>query len=192
MAIPSPTRPSGFTLGDPGALLRLDAFLDIQCPYSAKCWPTLMDVREAYAETDLSITSHLMVIANHRQAWDISRLVHAVCDRDPERFREFSTFLFEHQESYFNGAFSDRTHADLLAHCDRLAREFDPKLTDVLSRMESERVSMLVRVPIRNAAQRGVWSTPTFFLNDGEAVSMGSGAGLSEWQEFLDPILALD
>ena len=192
MAIPVPTRQSGFTLGDPGAPLRLDVFLDIQCPYSAKAWPTLMALCDAYPNAELSVTSHLMIIANHRQAWDVSRLVHAVCDRDPQRFRAFATFLFERQESYFNGAFADRTHADLLAHCDHLARAFDPDLKEIVSRMDSDRVATLVRTPIRNAALRGVWATPTFFLNDGELVALGSGSDLSDWRDVLDPILAQD
>lgn len=192
MPIPTPARPSGFTLGDSGAPLRLDVYLDVQCPFSAKCWPTLLALRDAYPTNDLSVTFHLIVIANHRQAWDVSRLVHAVCDRDPTRFTDFATFLFERQERFFNGAFVDRTHSDLLAFCDSIAREFDSSLTDIVIRMDSDRVSMLVRVPIRNATQRGVWSTPTFFLNGGELVSMGSSSELSEWRAFLDPILIQD
>ncbi len=151
-----------------------------------------MALTESYSDADLSVTCHLMVIANHRQAWDVTRLVHAVCDRDAARFKAFASFLYERQESYFNGAFANKTHSDLLAFCDRLAHAFDPELTDVPRKMDSDRVSILVRVPIRNAAHRGVWSTPTFFLNGGELVSLSSASKLSDWRAYLDPILLQD
>lgn len=44
----------------------------------------------------------------------------------------------------------------------------------------------------RRGISRGVWSTPTFFVNDNEASSMGSGKSPDDWAEFLTPLIGDD
>ena len=68
MAIPIPNRASGFTIGPPEADVRIDVFIDLQCPLSRQLCPNLMAVREYYENARLSITAHITTLSNHRQA----------------------------------------------------------------------------------------------------------------------------
>ena len=123
MAIPIPHRPSGFLLGDPAALVTLDAFIDIQCPHSRAAWPTLMALMTHYQGKPVSLRVHLITLSNHRQAWDVSLGLFALAEAEASKFYNFATFVYERQEQFYNGPFRHKTHEDLRQFIADLAQE---------------------------------------------------------------------
>lgn len=190
MSLNVPSRPSGYLLGDLNAPVQLEVFLDIQCPFSKKAWPVLMAIRDAYAADQISLRVQLMVLANHRQAWDMTRLVHTISVGDSDKFRQFATFLYDQQDRFFNGPFAEQTHPDLLRFAVQITHEWDAAETGVAERMERDEAYLQTRIPIRHAARRGVWSTPTYFANEVEAPNMGSANTFDEWSAALDNVLS--
>ena len=190
MTLSVPTRQSGYALGNRNAAVQIEVFLDIQCPFSKKAWPVLMEICDTFPDDEVGVTVQMMVLANHRQAWDMTRLVHAICAGDAARFRRFATFLYDQQERFFNGPFADKTHPDLLNFAVEITREWDAAETDVAARMERDEAYLQTRIPIRQAARRGVWSTPTYFVNDVEATTVGSSTTFTEWKAALEALLA--
>ena len=55
--------------------------------------------------------------------------------------------------------------------------------------LNSKEIYSQARIPARFAAIRGVWSTPTFFINSVEATDLSSQSNLEDWQEKIDSLL---
>ncbi len=191
MAIPIPYRPSGFLLGNPAALVTIDVFMDIQCPHSRAAWPNLLAVIEHYQDEPVSLKVHMITLSNHRQAWDISLGLFALAEGDASNFRDFTSFVYEQQEQFYNAAFLHKTHEELrqfladLAHkhcgVDRVA---------FLKRVSDEDIYIDARTPIRYAATKAVWATPTFFVNNADNVPIDHRSRLEDWKGVIDPLLA--
>jgi protein-disulfide isomerase len=190
MAIPIPHRPSGFLLGDPAALVTLDAFIDIQCPHSRAAWPTLMALMTHYQGKPVSLRVHLITLSNHRQAWDVSLGLFALAEGEASKFYNFATFVYERQEQFYNGPFRHKTHEDLRQFIADLAQEHtDIDREAFLKRVGDDDIYVEARTPIRYAATKAVWATPTFFVNNGDKVPVDHKSSLDDWKALIDPLL---
>lgn len=191
MAIPIPQRPSGVLLGDPAAEVTIDAFVDIQCPHSKTLWPTLLAVMEHYKDASVSLRTHLITLSNHRQAWDMSLGLFAYADGSPSRFYEFASYLYERQAQFYNGEFLHKTHQELKELVIDLAQESGNIDRQVfLNRMQDDDIYIMARTPIRYAATRAVWATPTLFINNADDVPVNHLSDLQAWQSVLDNLFA--
>ncbi|HHC7378503.1 MULTISPECIES: DsbA family protein [Vibrio] len=191
MAIPIPHRPSGFLLGDPAALVTLDAFIDIQCPHSRAAWPTLMAVMKYYQDDPVSLKVHMITLSNHRQAWDISLGLFALAEGDASRFYDFATFVYERQDQFYNAPFLHKTHEDLRQFVADLAQAHSNIDREAfLKRMGDNDIYVNARTPIRYAATKSVWATPTFFVNNGNNVPVDHKSSLDDWIKLIDSLLA--
>lgn len=190
MAIPIPHRPSGFLLGDAAAQITIDAFIDIQCPHSRTIWPTLLQVSEYYLGKSVSLRVHLITLSNHRQAWDMSLGLFALADGDSQKFYDFATFMYERQPQFYNGPFLHKTHDDLI----QLVTDFAEEHSSIdrgkfFNRMNDSDIYVQARTPIRYAATKAVWATPTLFINNADKVPVDHASNLAQWQAVIDPLL---
>ncbi|MEM7067989.1 MAG: thioredoxin domain-containing protein [Pseudomonadota bacterium] len=191
MPIPIPRKPSGVLHGSRDANIQIEAFVDIQCPHSKRAWPSLIALKEHYTSDQIGLGVHLITLSNHRQAWDISKGVFALAADNVEAFFGFASFLYARQEEYYNGPFRDKTHQDLLNRIADYAYEFSGfDRSKMLELIESGEVYTDARTPIRFAATKGVWATPTFFLNGSELTGkLSEDPTLEEWQSLIEPLL---
>lgn len=190
MTIPIPKRESGVLLGPPSADVKIDVFVDIQCPHSKAIWPHILELIQHYRNQPVSIRLHIITLSNHRQAWDVSLGIFALAADNAHRFYDFVTFLYERQAQFYNGPFLHKTHDDLR----KLVAEFADEFTGVdkdafLQRMADDEVYVLARTPIRYAATKAVWGTPTVFINNSNNVPLDHSSSLADWQAVIDPLL---
>jgi len=191
MAIPVPKRSSGFTLGDKTADVKIEIFFDIQCPHSKRAWPVLIALLEHYQEQSVSVTAQLITLSNHRQAWDMSLGLFAVAQGDAQRFFDFASFLFERQEHFLNAPFQHKTHQQLRELVVDYAQQHsncDPK--SMMALLDNHDIYIAARTPIRYAATKSVWATPTFFINNGDDVPVSFDSSLEHWISEIDALLA--
>lgn len=125
MAIPIPHRSSGFALGPADADVKIDVFIDLQCPYSKKVWPNLISLLNHYAGSAVNLTVHIIALSNHRQAWDVSLGLFSLAKNDAKKAFDFITYLYANQEQYFNGPFLYKTQNDLHNLVADFAEDFD-------------------------------------------------------------------
>lgn len=191
MPIPIPHRASGFTVGDPSATVNIDVFFDIQCPHSKRAWPTVIEVLKHYQSKPVRVTAHLITLSNHRQAWDVSLGLFALADGESNRFFDFASFLFDQQELFYNAPFKHQTHEDLRQLISEFANQHAGlDRTKFLEKMDTHDVYIQARTPIRFAATRAVWATPTFFINNADDVPVNHESGLQDWVNVIEPLLA--
>jgi protein-disulfide isomerase len=191
MTIPIPHRPSGFILGDPSAEITIDAFIDIQCPYSRPIWTTLLEVLKFYKNKSLNLKVHMITLSNHRQAWDMSLGLFALADADTDKFYDFTTFVYERQEQFYNAPFLHKTHEDLRQLIADFAEEHSNiDREDFLEKMSNSHTYNQARTPIRYAATKAVWATPTIFINNANGVPVNHKSNLADWQKVINPLLS--
>ena len=191
MPIPIPQRPSGYRLGNPAAPVQIEMFFDLECPFSKKGWQTMMQVRSAYADNRVYLILQPMVLSNHRQSWDGTLAAIAVAGGDSEKFVSFVSYLLDHQSEFANEAFDDRTRRDwhnLLADYAISATEWTDR-DKFIELLNSKEIYSQGRIPARFAAVKGIWSTPTYFINGAEAGNLSSQSSLANWQEQIDSLL---
>jgi len=190
VTIPLARRRSGRFIGSLAAPVYVDLFLDTQCPYSAKTWPIVRQVAEHYGAANICFAVNMMVLSNHRQSWDVTLGLFSLAGDDDERFMSLLDFFYTRQERYFNGAFADRTHNDLKALVADFGHEFDGTSRERIAELMADNaVIATAKQPGRYAALRGVWSTPTIFINDSERGDLGSASALDNWRAIIDPLL---
>lgn len=189
MPIPIPQRPSGYRLGNADAPIVIETFFDIECPFSKKGWQTILQVAEAYSGDLIYLIFYPMTLSNHRQSWDATKAAIAVADNDTNKFIDFVSYLFERQSEFANEASKDKTQTDwhnMLADY-AVAKGLDRD--KFLELLESKEIYNQARIPARFATIRGVWSTPTFYINGAEATDFSSQSSLQQWQDTIDSLL---
>ncbi|MEL6815360.1 MAG: thioredoxin domain-containing protein [Cyanobacteria bacterium J06598_3] len=191
MTIPIPARPSGYRLGNPSAPIVVEMFLDLECPFSKRGWNNAMKVVAAYGPEQVQWVFQLMTLGNHRQSWDATKAVIAIAHNETQKFIDFTSYVFSRQAEFANEAWKDKTQTEfhqLLAEFAISATAWADKAS-FIERLNAKDVYAQARIPARHATMRGVWSTPTFFINGAEATSLSSGSSLEDWQAVLNPLL---
>lgn len=191
MAIPVPSRRSGYRIGNANAPIMVEMFFDLECPFSKKGWNNVMKVRDAYTSEQIYWVFQPMTLGNHRQSWDATKAAITIADTDTQKFIDFVTYLFSKQSDFANEAWKDKTQTEFhafLAECAAEATEHKDK-QQFLELLNSEEVYAKARIPARFATIRGVWSTPTFFINGAEATTLSSGSSLQDWQSVINELL---
>lgn len=194
MTIPIPKRPSGYRSGKPSAPVSIEMFFDLECPFSKKAWQTVLQVTKSYSADQIYLILQPMTLSNHRQSWDATKAAIAVAGQNTERFISFVDYLFERQSEFANEAFKDKTQTDLhrllASYAVDATHWSDPE--KFMEQLNSKEIYDQARVPARFAAVRGVWSTPTFFVNGAEAADLSSQSSLKDWQNLLNSLLDID
>lgn len=193
MSMPVPSRPSGFRLGSGDAPVQVEVFIDLECPFSKKAWPTVLAVANHYEGNRVGITAHPIVLCDHRQSWDLTKALTAIAADEPQRAWQFISHLYEHQANYALDAFDHKTRQDLRQLIEDLAAKFDPtwKNSNLAQHISDEKGSVASRAKasVRYAISRGVWSTPTIFINGSPVPELESSSTLSDWHAVIDPLL---
>ena len=189
MAIPIPSRPSGYKLGQADAPITVEMFFDLECPFSKRGWNNVMKVAKAYSPDQIRWVFQLMTLGNHRQSWDATKAAIAIAEDNTEKFVDVTTRIFAQQAEFANEAWKDKTQTEFHQW---LADNIDTSTdkSGFLERLNSKDVYAAARIPARFATIRGVWSTPTFFINGAEATDLSSGSSLEAWQAVIDPLLS--
>jgi protein-disulfide isomerase len=191
MSIPIPKRPSGYRLGAPDAPIQLEMFFDLECPFSKKAWQTIIELQDSCNLKQVYMILQPMSLGNHRQSWDATKAAIALSGDDTNKFIDFVSYLFDRQEKFANEAFKDKTQTDwhdLLAEYALDATECSER-EKFIQLLNSEDIYNQTKIPARFAAIRGVWSTPTFFINGAEATDLSSQSSLSDWQKKINSLL---
>lgn len=192
MAPPIPKRPVGYRQGHCDAPIHVEVFVDIECPFSKKAWSTVIALSEIFNDRQMAITVYPVVLADHRQSWEVIKAAVLIAKEDPARFWDFFSYLYDRQETFSQDAFEQKTHLDLLCLVSELAAEFTGQHDKAywVEQLQAEAIAQEAKAPIRFSIVRGVWSTPTFFVNGSEASSLTSSSSLKDWKEVLQPLLS--
>lgn len=145
-------------LGSPQAPVTVEEYGDFQCPYCGEfARNTEPEIISTYvARGKVRVVWHTMAFIGRESGWAGEA---ARCAQDQGKFWELYMVLYTHQGAENSGAFSLSRLADLARQAHLDATAFNACLL-------RHQYAPAVQNGNRAAAQRGVQTTPTFFIDD--------------------------
>lgn len=162
-------------------------FVDLQCPYSKKCYAHLDEFKQSFGnEFDISV--HVTSLVFHPQAFKAQCCHHAVRDSlGPSAGDIYMKHLFQEQKRYMNDAAKDMTPDQVLNVLADIAAEvgiFDEGLSraEFLQHSQDwESTTMPAYKAHKFAVSLGVFGTPTHVIDGSIVTDTDSEWGPEEW-----------
>ena len=136
--------------GPEGAPVTLVAWMDFQCPFSARAYATVSELRERYG-SNLRVIFRHQPLAFHGEAKPAA--LAAAAAQQQGRFWEMAQALFDAQQELGDERLGE------------LAQELGLDLEQFNLDLESEALDERVERDMREGAAVGATGTPTFFIN---------------------------
>ncbi|GMJ14871.1 hypothetical protein like AT1G76020 [Hibiscus trionum] len=168
----------------------IEAFFDPVCPDSRDSWPPLKQAIHHYGSR-VSLIVHLLPLPYHDYAFATSRALHIVNLLNPSAtFRLLDSF-FEHQERFYNAQTSNKSRDAVVNEIAEFTAETAGKsyYSAIVSGFNDRNTDLKTRVSFKYSASRGVFGTPTFYINGFVLPDSGSSIDYKGWRSFIDPLL---
>jgi hypothetical protein len=165
--IPSYNMSLHITNPDPKSV-QFELFVDLACDDSAAFWTTtLQQLLKQPLISSVSITAHLFPLPYHISAYELTK---AFLLMDTEKLKyELADKIYNNQSSISNDRLANVAQKDFAGIIfDNYIKFADPQLTreNYDKAMQSNELKVISRVPFKYATTKGVFGTPTFFVND--------------------------
>ncbi|OWM74948.1 hypothetical protein CDL15_Pgr021299 [Punica granatum] len=166
----------------------IEAFLDPLCPYSRDSWPSLKKTVAHYGRRVWLIV-HLLPLPYHDNAYAASRALHIVNKLNSSGTFPLLELFFKHQERFYGAQTINKTRASVIKDIQRLASKV-ADCSGVEAGFNDRQTDLRTRVSFKYSASRGVYGTPTFFLNGFLVPDNGSTIDYNGWRHLIDPLLS--
>ncbi|XP_068313900.1 uncharacterized protein [Pyrus communis] len=188
-----PSKYDGFLYGhhlvDSDSIL-IEAFFDPVCPDSRDAWPPLKQVVEHYAPR-VTVAIHLLPLPYHDNAFVTSRALHIVNQLKPSATFPLLEWFFKNQERYYNAQTRNISRVavvnDLVnSVTEVIGNSYHSALEFGFSDLKTD---LKTRVSFKFSTSRGVYGTPTFFVNGFVLPDAGSSLDFNGWKKIIDPLV---
>lgn len=189
-----PARPDGFVYPpgrrvDPDSIL-IEAFFDPVCPDSKDAWPPLKQVFQRYGSR-VSFLLHLLPLPYHDNAYLSSRALHIVNALNANATFSLLEGFFEHQALFYNAQTQLLSRPEVVEKIVKLGtgtlgNSYQHVLKSGFNNTISDRAT---RVSFKYSASRGVYGTPTFYVNGFVLPDAGSPLDFGGWRKVIDPLV---
>jgi len=170
----------------------LEVFIDFQCEASKRAFAKVQALAKLYPK-QLGVVFYVFVLAWHRQAVNLTKAAWVASKGDTTKWFEVANYLYDKQDEFLNEPSKKRTEEEVNAHLARHIVKFlkadEKQVEAVKNEIEQEATLNAVKPSFRLAIKRGVWQSPTFFINGSEATSISSKSEMEAWQALLDPLI---
>ncbi|KAM5565205.1 hypothetical protein ABKV19_019298 [Rosa sericea] len=174
---------------DPDSIL-IEAFFDPVCPDSRDSWPPLKQAL-AYYGPHVTLAVHLLPLPYHDNAFVASRAVHIVNKLKPSATFSVLEWFFKNQERYYNAQTRNISRASIV---DDLVKQLTAVLgnsyhSSLESGFNDRKTDLTTRVSFKYSTSRGVYGTPTFYVNGFVLPDSGDALDFNGWKKVLDPLV---
>lgn len=189
--VPIPPIPDGVSLGQPNALVELEAFYDMVCPDSQAAQSQIDQVLSQLYKNDtglLKFTIHLFPLPYHRNAFVTgiaARLVNTKLGA--QAFYDYINQFFAQQAQFFGANTTNMTDPQVVAQVAQVASAIvQNKITadDFTASMTNVDDNMALRTSWKYGCTRAMTGTPIFMLN-GVIVEGADAWSTKQWISFL-------
>ncbi|XVE56205.1 hypothetical protein DITRI_Ditri03aG0219100 [Diplodiscus trichospermus] len=170
--------------------IMIEAFYDPVCPDSRDSWPPLKQAIQHYGSR-VSLTVHLLPLPYHDYAFATSRALHIVNLVNPSATFRLLDCFFEHQERFYNAQTSNMSKDAVVDEIIKFTTKTvgNSYYSAIASGFNDSKTDLKTRVSFKYSASRGVFGTPTFYINGFVLPDSGSSIDYKAWRSFIDPLL---
>ncbi|ELR12897.1 uncharacterized protein ACA1_095270 [Acanthamoeba castellanii str. Neff] len=189
---PIPLASSVFALGDADAAIKLEAFVDLQCPDSKAVWPILLQLAKHYGPHKLQLVATLFPLPYHHNAFFAAqaRPPFPELARNNTVFWDYAQYLYDQQDNWGDEATQGIAPLQVITQMSRYAQaccKVDPAaFVKAMGWVSAQ--NLLARVTWKRAASLGIYGTPQFMIN-GVSSSADESWTMADWRKLLDPLL---
>ncbi|KFK42038.1 hypothetical protein AALP_AA2G203800 [Arabis alpina] len=174
---------------EPDTIL-IEAFFDPVCPDSRDAWSPLKQALEHYG-SHVALLLHLLPLPYHDNAYVTSRALHIVNTLHANATFSLLEGFFKHQALFYNAQTQLLSRPEVVEKIVKLGVEtlgnsYEHVLKSGFSDKKSDRAT---RVSFKYSASRGVYGTPTFYVNGFVLADAGSPLDLGGWRKIIDPLV---
>ncbi|KAG7971603.1 hypothetical protein I3843_07G142800 [Carya illinoinensis] len=168
----------------------IDAFLDPVCPASRDSWPPLKQAVQHYGPR-VGLTVHLFPLPYHDNAFVASRALHIVNRLNTSATFDLLEGFFKHQENFYNSPTRNMSRVSVVHHLAMFTAQVigNSYHNAIHSGFDDHKSGHKARISFKYAASRGVYGTPSFFINGFFLPDAGSATNYTGWRSFIDPLL---
>lgn len=188
-----PARYDGFIyenpLGDADSIL-IEAFYDPVCPDSRDSWPPLKRALHYYGSRT-SLVVHLLPLPYHDNAFVASRALHIANILNTSSTFPLLERFYEHQERFYNAQTRNLSRASVVKEIVKFATAAvgNSYYSAIESGFNDRKTDLKTRVSFKYSASRGVFGTPTFYVNGFALPDSGSALDYKGWRSIIDPLI---
>ncbi|KAL2895338.1 Molybdopterin synthase catalytic subunit [Bienertia sinuspersici] len=191
-AITIPAKPDGFVHGNPKKYnperILIEAFFDPLCSDTRDSWPPLKHALQYYG-SNVSLIVHTFPLPYHSNAFTASRAIHIVNELNSSATFPLWESFFKHQEKFLET--SNLTQTEIVDLIAKFATKSvgHAHYSAVKSGLLDTKFDLKTRVSFKYASSRGVFGTPSFFLNGFPLPDGESPIKYNEWRKTIDPLI---
>ncbi|XP_010416509.1 PREDICTED: uncharacterized protein LOC104702353 [Camelina sativa] len=189
-----PVRQDGFVYPpghrfDPNTIL-IEAFFDPVCPDSRDSWPPLKQALHHYGSR-VALLLHLLPLPYHDNAYVTSRALHIVNTKNANATFCLLEGFFKHQTMFYNAQTQLLSRPEVVEKIVQLGtgtlgNSYQSVLKSGFSDKKSDRAT---RVSFKYSASRGVYGTPTFYVNGFVLSDTAYPSNFGGWKKIIDPLV---
>ncbi|KAF4388456.1 hypothetical protein F8388_012433, partial [Cannabis sativa] len=171
--------------------IQIEAFLDPVCPDSRDAWPPLKQVLALYGDR-VWLLVHLLPLPYHDNAFVASRALHIVNGISNHHYTfKLLEWFFKYQEKFYNAQTRNLTRTEVVNEIVKSATQVvgSSYLGTLESGFNDRKTDLKTRVSFKYSAARGVYGTPTFFINGFQLPDAGSPLDFNGWKTIIDPLI---
>ncbi|KAF8022661.1 hypothetical protein BT93_F0239 [Corymbia citriodora subsp. variegata] len=171
--------------------VEIEAFLDPLCPFSRDSWPPLKQAADYYGPR-VRLVVHLLPLPYHDHAYVASRALNIVNGLNASATFPLLELFFKEQARFYNAQTINLSKAAVVGYIANFAKQVvaSPLKSAVVSGFKNRSTDLKTRVSFKYSALRGVFSTPTFFVNGFLLPDSASTADYDGWRSIIDPLIA--
>ncbi|XP_062097568.1 uncharacterized protein LOC133803514 [Humulus lupulus] len=188
-----PAKSDGFVYGKHRVdwdAIQIEAFVDPVCPDSRDAWPALKQVLDRYGDR-VWLLVHLLPLPYHDNAFVSSRALHIVNDISSHSTFKLLEWFFKYQENFYNAQTRNLTRIEVVNEIVESATQLlgSSYLGTLESGFNDRKTDLKTRVSFKYSGTRGVYGTPTFFINGFQLPDAGSPLDFNGWKTIIDPLI---
>ena len=147
----------------------MEVYGDNLCSFTKAAFTTIEALAAHYIHNpNVQIRVHWFPLPFHHNAYFVAMADHWVGVHAPDQLWPFANAIFDAQESFFGPAVTTWSPDEVKAHIVSVARNASVRVDGdaLLNALNNHTVDLSTRVAWKQAATRGVYETPTLYLND--------------------------
>nr|ACU16578.1 unknown [Glycine max] len=170
----------------------IEAFYDPVCPYSRDSWPPLKQALHHHSSR-VSFLLHLLPLPYHDNAFVATRALHIVNTLNASATFPLLEWFFKHQEKFYGAQTRNLSRASIVDEIVKSATEAagSSYYNAIKHGFNDTKTDYQTRVSFKYAASRGVYGTPSFYVNGFLLPDTGATADYKTWRKVIDPLVGV-
>lgn len=174
---------TGFALGSSNATYTLDVYYDHLCSASAKAFPGLLKYWQKNSSW-LQLNIHIFPLPYHHFAFEVAEVGRYIQTAYPNRFLNFTNYIFAHQNTYLNDALAWDYNTTLWRLSNDTQVSTGVSSSEVFAALYDTNNNWNTRVAWKFGCSKGISGTPQYQLNGVWAPDASDNESAKNWKKY--------